>query len=47
VNRTLSLAKQLPDAPQLPAQTPHAANDPLHDEELGLRTEAPGLAGRR
>jgi methionyl-tRNA synthetase len=40
VNRTLSLAKQLPDAPQLPAQAPHAANDPLHDEELGLRTEA-------
>jgi methionyl-tRNA synthetase len=40
VNRTLSLAKQLPDAPQLPAQSPHAANDPLHDEELGLRTEA-------
>jgi methionyl-tRNA synthetase len=40
VNRTLSLAKQLPDAPLLPAQPPHAANDPLHDEELGLRTEA-------
>jgi methionyl-tRNA synthetase len=40
VNRTLSLAKQLPEAPALPAQTPHAANDPFHDEELGLRTEA-------
>jgi methionyl-tRNA synthetase len=40
VNRTLSLAKQLPDTPQLAAQTPHTANDPFHDEELGLRTEA-------
>jgi methionyl-tRNA synthetase len=40
VNRTLSLAKQLPESPQLPAQGPRAANDPLHDEELGLRTEA-------
>jgi methionyl-tRNA synthetase len=39
-NRTLSLAKQLPDAPQLIAKAPHAANDPLHDEELSLRTEA-------
>jgi methionyl-tRNA synthetase len=40
VNRTLSLAKQLPDAPTLAAQTPRAGNDPFHDEELGLRTEA-------
>jgi methionyl-tRNA synthetase len=40
VNRTLSLAKQLPEAPQLPAQGPHTANDPFHEEELGLRTEA-------
>src|SRR3954468_9135653 len=40
VNRTLSLAKNLPDAPGLAANSPHAANDPLHDEELGLRTEA-------
>jgi methionyl-tRNA synthetase len=40
VNRTLSLAKQLPDAPQLPAQGPHTANDPFHDEELSLRTDA-------
>jgi methionyl-tRNA synthetase len=40
VNRTLSLARQLPGAPLLPAQPPHAANDPLHDEEVALRTEA-------
>jgi methionyl-tRNA synthetase len=40
VNRTLSLAKQLPDTPGLTAQPPRAANDPLHDEELALRTEA-------
>jgi methionyl-tRNA synthetase len=40
VNRTLSLAKQLPDAPTLAAQAPHTANDPFHDEELSLRTEA-------
>jgi methionyl-tRNA synthetase len=40
VNRTLSLARQLPDAPRLPAQPPRAANDPLHDEEVGLRTDA-------
>jgi methionyl-tRNA synthetase len=39
VNRTLSLARQLPDAPRLPAQPPHASSDPLH-EEVGLRTEA-------
>jgi methionyl-tRNA synthetase len=40
VNRTLSLARQLPGAPLLPAQPPRAANDPLHEEELSLRTEA-------
>jgi methionyl-tRNA synthetase len=40
LNRTLSMARQLPDAPRLPAQTPHATADPLHDEEVGLRTEA-------
>jgi methionyl-tRNA synthetase len=40
VNRTLSLAKNLPEAPSLPAQSPRAANDPLHDEELSLRTDA-------
>jgi methionyl-tRNA synthetase len=40
VNRTLSLAKQLPEAPLLPAEPPRAAADPLHDEEVTLRTEA-------
>jgi methionyl-tRNA synthetase len=40
VNRTLSLARQLPDHPALGAHTPHAANDPLHDEEVALRTTA-------
>ncbi len=40
VNRTLSLARQLPDAPRLPAHAPHAAADPLHEEEVALRTEA-------
>jgi methionyl-tRNA synthetase len=40
VNRTLSIARQIPGAPSLPAQAPHSANDPLHDEEVGLRTEA-------
>jgi methionyl-tRNA synthetase len=39
-NRTLALARQLPDAPALPAQAPRAANDPLHDEEVSLRTDA-------
>src|SRR6185295_6062248 len=36
VNRTLALARQLPDAPRLPEQPPHAANDPLHEEEIAL-----------
>jgi methionyl-tRNA synthetase len=39
-NRAISLARQLPDAPSLPAQPPYNGNDPLHEQELGLRTDA-------
>jgi methionyl-tRNA synthetase len=40
LNRTLSLSKQLPEAPRLGACPPRAGNDPLHDEEVALRTGA-------
>jgi methionyl-tRNA synthetase len=41
LNRTLSLARQLPEAPRLGPQGPHAgAGDPLYEEEVTLRTDA-------
>src|SRR5262245_2449240 len=39
VNRTVSMAAKLPETPELPAQAPHSAADPLHEEEVALRTD--------
>jgi methionyl-tRNA synthetase len=41
VNRTLAMAKALPEAPDLPAHKPRGdAADPLYEEEIRLRTDA-------
>jgi methionyl-tRNA synthetase len=40
VNRTVSLARQLPDSPLLPPRSAHAGGDPRSDEDVALQQAA-------